>query len=298
MSPCAPRFPVCPASPWRSVGVGALGAVLLALPQCGTRFESGAQPAADAEPGSPDAEVSSPDGGSPSSDADVAESSVPTDGLLLWLRADRGVVASNGFVSQWVDQSGQHCDATQSVAELRPQLLESGMGAGPAIEFDGVDDYLRMPMGFADFTAGVSLFVVLRQTRIGTCAAFLESSNGSEIDDISFGQYQDRILYEVFQEDTSGDPVIYDQPALLAVVHQPDTRVDLFQNGIAAGQAELTLPAAIGRTDNYLGRSLYTQCGPYLGQIGEVLLYSRALSEAERVAVEAELQTRWACCHP
>jgi hypothetical protein len=280
--------------------VGAIGAVLLALSHCGTHFETGANPAADAEPEpeSPDADVSSPDAESPSPDADVAESSVPTDGLLLWLRADRGVVASGGLVSQWVDQSDQHGDATQSSAELRPQLVDSGLGVGPGIEFDGVDDYLKLPIGFADFTAGLSLFVVLRQTRVDACAAFLESSNGSEIDDVSFGQYQDRILYEVYQQDISGDPVTYDQPALLAVVHHPDTAVALFQNGVAAGQAGLELPRSISRTDNYLGRSLYTQCAPYSGQIGEVLLYSRAMSDAERVAVEAELQARWACCQP
>ncbi len=170
--------------------------------------------------------------------APAGNTSVPVNDLLLWLRADQGVTETGGGVSRWADQSDRHADAVQDQPGLRPTRRASG------VHFDGVDDYLAMPVGFSDFSRGVSIVAVINQQQADTCTATVELSNGSEIDDISFGQYQNRILYEVFDQDTSGDTLSYGVPQMLSVVHRTDQTVVHPPQRRHCGQR--ILPAACG----------------------------------------------------
>ena len=66
-------------------------------------------------------------------------------GCVLWLRADLGVTKDGSDkVSQWDDQSGNAHHVTQATGSKQPTWLASGSATGEAaLEFDGVDDYLR-----------------------------------------------------------------------------------------------------------------------------------------------------------
>jgi hypothetical protein len=72
-------------------------------------------------------------------------------------------------------------DAHQTNASARPHLIPSGIGQLPALEFDGHDDFLELPDGFADFSAGLSFFAVLEVggelPQMGDCPAVLLLSN-------------------------------------------------------------------------------------------------------------------------
>ncbi len=74
---------------------------------------------------------------------------VTTDGLMLWLRADQpGELDDAGHVATWKNHapaSDQH--AYQSHPDWRPRWIESvgSLGGQPALEFDGVDDFLHLP---------------------------------------------------------------------------------------------------------------------------------------------------------
>lgn len=69
---------------------------------------------------------------------------LPTDldGLVLWLRADRGITIATG-VSQWDDLSGSGNHVTQATGASQPAYLTTG-GANnrPFLRFDGVNDVL------------------------------------------------------------------------------------------------------------------------------------------------------------
>lgn len=58
-------------------------------------------------------------------------------GLLLWLRADQGVVLSGSNVTDWLDQSGNGNHVTQAVAGSRPVLVNNAIGGRPALDFSG-----------------------------------------------------------------------------------------------------------------------------------------------------------------
>jgi hypothetical protein len=222
------------------------------------------------------------------------------DGPLLWLRADVGITQTAGAISAWEDQSSHHLDASQDQPGLRPTLAPAVVGGHAAVQFDGLDDHMALPPGFSDFTRGLSIVAVIaeRQPRPTACTATIELSNGSEIDDISFGQYQDAFLYEVYDQSVSGDAFAYDAAAITSVVHRADGTVSLFRNGSPAGASSFALPAALTRSRNYVGRTLYTGCTAFGGAVAELLVYARALDDAELATVESDLSARWTCCRP
>lgn len=73
----------------------------------------------------------------------------PSEGCVLWLRADTGVIGGNGqtaaegaAVARWSDQSGSERNASQDEATRRPTFVSRAIGDMPAVRFDGLDDVL------------------------------------------------------------------------------------------------------------------------------------------------------------
>jgi hypothetical protein len=227
----------------------------------------------------------------------VVEPDVPKDGLMLWLRADAGLnVTDDHHVASWADQSGNALLVEQTGADQRPALVTSGEGGLPRVEFDGDDDFMRIPDGFSDFSEGLSAFVVTSTPSVDTCWPVFELSNGKEIDDIFFGRYMNMVHYEVLDGYFSEGAYPVGEDLVLAVVHEKDQLVETRTNGNFAGDHMVPLPIEIDRTQNFLGRSQYDQCGVFEGTISEVLIYNRAVSSAELLAIEDYLATRWGCC--
>lgn len=115
-----------------------------------TMFDAGATAKLDAAV-SPDAGQTSP------IDALVPLSTLP--GVVLWLDASNGVVTTTEGISMWTDLSGQHNDATQTNAALRPMLATKGSNGHPTIRFDrarrtalSIKDSPSMQWGTGAFT--------------------------------------------------------------------------------------------------------------------------------------------------
>lgn len=229
---------------------------------------------------------------------------IPVDGLELWFDASRGVAQVNGSVSGWADQSGHHRDALQTAGNLRPKLVDGALAGKPAVVFDGSPtegDYLKLPTLDASFAQGVSMFVAgqeASETDAQPCEGFFEASNGPEVDDIHIGTWQKSLIFEVYQlyiNDTSF-PLLFDKPQLVSAVLDVNRVAQVRRNTNHVGEGELDLPVDVPRTEVFLGRSLYKECVPLHGVIGEVIVYSRAVSDQELVQIESYLQQRWGCC--
>jgi hypothetical protein len=233
----------------------------------------------------------------------VVVPNIPSDGLELWFDASRGVGQVNGIVSTWADQSGHHRDALQTANNLRPRLVADALAGKPAIVFDGaVDgDYLKLPTLDVDFAKGVSIFVAAQQAAqpdVTPCEGFFEASNGSEIDDIHVGTWQKSLIFEVYQDyiNDTNFPLLFDEPQLIAAILAPSHIAQVRRNSNGVGSGQLELPVKIARTEVFLGRTLYGDCAPLKGVIGEVILYSRAVTDPELIQIESYLQKRWGCC--
>ncbi len=223
-------------------------------------------------------------------------SPIPTNGLSLWLRADAGVMQANGGVQTWLDQSGQHMDATASAANTAPKLIMNGSLNGmPTLEFDGTDDFMSLPSGFADFTEGLSVFIVGKASD-GNCASMWEAANGTEVQDISLGLYQFTWQYEVEDQDVNGG--VIDPPnaalAVIGAVQRPGGAVELRVNSNLVQQGTYDAPEVVLRKVNYVGYTSYANCGHFAGQISEIIVYDRGLTIAEVNALEGYLEKRYA----
>jgi hypothetical protein len=231
---------------------------------------------------------------------------VPVADLTLWFMADQGTVAQpDGSVSTWIDQSPSGIAATQPVLAQRPirQLREGGL---PMLFFDGDDDFLALPTGFARFD-GASFFAVVEALPNPLCTGILHFSNGPDADDVELGRHQpNRLYYEVQGEPHEGtaEGFVADRRLVLSAVQAgsstgaPVGSVELRIDGELDATGDGTLPATVERSQNYIGRNAYTQqpdlCSVYFrGHIGELLFYPRGLTAAERERVEAYLRDKW-----
>lgn len=90
--------------------------------------------------------------------------------LQLWLRGDADVeYAPSGAVSAWRDQSGAAHHAVQPTTNRRPLLVRGAVGGKPALRFDGVDDCLaveQLNYAAAGVLDGLTLFALWRSTSV------------------------------------------------------------------------------------------------------------------------------------
>lgn len=224
---------------------------------------------------------------------------IPLEGLELWFRADDGVNESGGSVSIWKDGSEHARDALQTESGRRPKLVEGALAGKPALVFDGVDDFLELPPLDADISQGVSMFIAFQQDAIGTCGAWFEASNGREIQELHFGDWQNSVIYEIAESwfNDTNYPLLLGEPQVTGAIQHADQLVKLRSNGSGAGQGMVKLsPPDMKRDYVYIAKTLYTDCSYFKGSIGEILLYSRSVTPAEMLEIEGYLQSKWSCC--
>lgn len=109
-------------------------------------------------------------------DTAIAFSPLQLSGLALWLDAEKGVVASAGKVSGWMDQSGQGNSAVQLTAARQPTVMTGVINGRAVVRFNGtnsvlmVADAASLQWGTDDFTIAV---VGSWTNPMNTYAAFL-----------------------------------------------------------------------------------------------------------------------------
>lgn len=221
----------------------------------------------------------------------------PSDGMMLWLRADKGVTSSNSLVSKWADQSATHLDAVQGTSRMQPLLLPDGINGHPAIVFDGVDDFLQITKAFDVETGEVTVFAVTLMPNTDVCSAIFESSNGTEDNDISLGSYTKLVNWEVL--DTADENTSFDEgvPVILGASATMDGTGYVVKNGVVGSTlTNYDVPAKLQRLQTFIGKTLYASCQTFPGRIGEVIVYNRALSLEEILGVQKYLGAEFGCC--
>ena len=232
--------------------------------------------------------------------------------LALWLRADQGVLVSGPGVSQWTDRSGNGRHAVQAVAAKQPLFVRNSGGARPAVRFDGVDDFLSFPCPVTGL-AGMTMFLVSstldeRSGGIngsGNAALFWhETENfGTVLLTPSptkvryfFGTGQNQAVFAWTR------PASIDRAWSLTTAEKTGTDAVLYVQGqeVSRQTSQKTEIAACERV-GYLGRGegdkntnrqfqgQFEGWTYFAGDIAEVIVYARALSDAERTQVEQYL---------
>ncbi len=94
-----------------------------------------------------------------------------TNGLRVWLKADAGVMASStGFVTNWVDQSGNGNNAMQSDPTIAPLWTANAANSQPALAFGTNTPYLEISDTGTAFTA--TNFTILVEAEFADFATY------------------------------------------------------------------------------------------------------------------------------
>ena len=240
-------------------------------------------------------------------------------GLELWLDAadastlfdaDTGgsLVAADGAVGRWVDKSGKGRNFTQATANNRPLWRSAGRNGRGTVEFDGSNDrlagdgtqYVRTD------TAFTALFVHIVDSTAGSYPALFSTKTDKtenfrfiNSNDTGGGGYTDYAI-------GSGSNFARTRYTTAA---RGNWRYVLFDfigssaltNGSFSGRANkaaLTRSQAGGfGSDTAASSSVGSESGGanvLKGQMAEIIMFSRVLTNAERDTLENYVTTKWA----
>lgn len=229
------------------------------------------------------------------------------DDLQLWLKSDAGVTYDSDGVSAWDDQSGNANNAVQSVDTRRPAFVGHGIAGKPVLHFDGADDYLAIEnLNYSTSGALPGLTVCALVRSLSTERQIIASFDNNE-------------YWQLAMKDGTNENVGWDTRASTGGpnnMRSPDAYTDgqwhlicgwfdasvtpdkrLYIDGEVAVEDTAHGGNAIGRGSTRFGfigigseaTSFDGNTGPdwfFAGDIAELLIYHRALSDEERQQVE------------
>lgn len=223
---------------------------------------------------------------------------IPPSGLVLWLKADDLTGADGSAVSTWTDASGLGNNATQGTGSLQPLLKKAANGINGlnVVRFDGTDDHMQGT--FNPGTTGLTVFFIARTGgALDTYAAVLGSSVaatsgcrwqfglGSDATqgagwggsaDVNLGAVQDLAIntpyFGRYRISNAGNQWTMDGVNTVTV-------------------ADATFPS--GTFTYTIGDE--SPASPYElnGDVGEVIVYNRALTDDECDQVKEYLLQKW-----
>ncbi len=207
----------------------------------------------------------------------------PVAGMLYWLdTADSAMILKDGAnnVSQWSDKSGNSRHFTQTTTNRQPRFVVGAFGDKPGIRFDGYTN--RLVLGSS--TAPQTVFIVNRTT------------NGASLKGI-WGWNQTDTGIRMASSTT------WQNPGNANDFSNPSGSV-MYVNGVvtngfpanAVQLLEVVRTNSITFSATGLGDYFYVSGvtpRPWMGDIGEVIVYGSALTTAQRTQVESYLMTKW-----
>jgi hypothetical protein len=276
----------------------ALFAALLALAACQKPAEtptttSAPPPAAETTATAPVAKYVPPP------DVSVANAPVPTGGLSLWLRADSGVIAgADGKVSAWAVE-GSPVKAEAKAPEQQPTLAQNAIGGKPAIHFDGGTQMLEANLNI-DPAASPELTVIAVFTSETDAASPLRKLYGA--DDGSYDRaagLDDRgeaMNYTIFGGGAGVVPIMKlaaNTPYLTVDSYdQPKKKLNVWVNGAPAKQ-NFDIDNGASLDKFYIGGTGTVYHEPWFGNVAEMLVYHRVLTDEERKKIEDYLAAKY-----
>ena len=229
------------------------------------------------------------------------------DGLVIWFETTSvnsllELEANNGAtISVWRNLAVDNKNATQNTVGSRPIYSAKTIGFLPAINFDGVDDFLSFD-GAVLVGSNYTVFVVERRSSSNSDNYFIGGTTTSANSNLYLGYATNTSIthnqygnYGNFYSPATA-AYVENNPKIHAFIHDIANGKKYYQNGGNAGAPQGTSAdkvslvansgAAIGQANN--GTLRY-----YQGYIGEIIIFNRALSDIERVDVELYLSTKW-----
>lgn len=215
----------------------------------------------------------------------------------LWLdAADTATITKTGSaVSQWNDKSGNGFHATQGTSTNQPKSDISRLNGLNAITFS-TDDFFVLPSGVYSIPAGDSTVFSVFKSSTTALAYQIVIAIGTGTSNNMALFYRDDAASVSFRSNTSGTNtsaagVTFTDINVLAG-RRSGTAQDVFVN-LNSGVTAASAANVTGCDGARIGMSMASTF-PLTGDLGEILLFSRALSDADIKRVITYLRNKWA----
>jgi hypothetical protein len=219
--------------------------------------------------------------------------------LGLWLdgadTSPSNIVITGGVVSQWTDKSSSGWHATQSTAGQRPTSGTRNINGKNVIDFDGSDDNLVLPSGSWNISnANSTLFFVYASDNTSSAMRVVSGRTGGAS---RYGVVTNNGGANLvgFTSSSAGTSINIAQTWVASAPHMLVGR----RNGTtqqAWNDAGTTGSNASGSSFVMTGFGLgrfAAASGVFDGVMGELIIYLRALSNAEINQVATWLDNKW-----
>lgn len=238
-----------------------------------------------------------------------ASSSIPSSGLQLWLKADAITGLSDGAsVSTWADTSGIGNHAAQADPAKMPKWFGSAVNGKPVVRFDGTNDYLNLgdPASLT-IRDGITIITVAKMNGANANASkqTVYGRGSAVTTDLDFAGKYSRSFIKNATEQTvnmtgSIQPDFYNQ--YTTTYSQSNATAEFYVNSVMKATQPLTglirdnatddLPNTIGASNAWHTDGIYMD--RWLnGDIAEVIIYNRVLTEIERKSVDQYLKSKY-----
>jgi len=220
-------------------------------------------------------------------------SSKPGD-IALWMIADSGITASEAsLVSQWNDLSGNGLHATQPTGGNQPTLVAEQLNGHSVIRFDGSNTYMTTP----SFERGQNMSVVMVTKTTST-------TGGS----YGWQRVLSDDLYMLIGYNNSDARNYFGNGAWQGGNALGSSQVNNFQirSTIHNGISDKSYINGVASSVQNFTRSSHTapltigagfENGSYVqhlsGDIAEIIIFNKLLTDAERLAIEGKLTLKY-----
>lgn len=198
--------------------------------------------------------------------------------------------ASDCFVTTWYDQSGNGNDATQTTQSSQPKIYDLATASvikensKSAMEFDGVNDFIRIP-NIAG-TATMDIFFVNRHDpTIGLATEYLYPYSNSEADKFGFVAQDGSNLASIVNY---GSPSLYKNETLVS----PSNTRGLVYSSLGQSQNLVMHQRAniSSWTDFSIGNH-FNKNFSFGGTFQEIAIFDKALTSGEREQVQDDINS-------
>jgi len=227
-------------------------------------------------------------------------------GCKLWLRADTITGLTDGqALTTWLDESGNVNNATQGTEANKPLYKTNIQNGRPVVRFDGADDVMTANSAASLFHGNdtpISVFFVASTAdNAANKCVFNGGYSAGQTYFHWFGFDSAEVLRVDRREELSTDQVASGGAAVSGFVCAsfvfPGTTMSIWRNAqVVVNAAAFDTPTLGTNVDRIgIGALVRNATAIYLpGDIAEILIYNTALSTANRQAVEAYLNAKWA----
>ena len=242
---------------------------------------------------------------------------LPTTNLKLWLDANvaGSITSSAGKVSQWNDQSGQANHFVQATSAYQPSTGVATINGKNAIQFNNGSTSHKMASNaaasvwtFMSNATGCTVFTVGRYANAGIEGFILSTFDGSTSTSGYAHIFTTNSYAITFNGGTSALSVVNNagvapgvtNPFMYTSVNDPSNATASARNKIYFNSNSViqnnTLTAATGtstpQTTLTIGNVGITN-SPYVGTLGEIIVYSGQLSTSDISGIHTYLKAKW-----